>query len=71
MVDGAWTRDLPKCNAQAPDGFHLVARGLARADPVAVHNLSTLLVEGVLELRAQLRSRFGHTGRANDLAIQI
>ncbi len=63
--------DLPKCNTQAPDSFHLIACGLARTNPVAVHNLSTLLVEGVLELGAQLRRRFSNTGGADDLAIQI
>lgn len=64
-------KDLPKCNAQAPNGFHLIACGLARTNPVAVHNLSTLLVEGVLELGAQLRCRFSDTGGADDLAVQI
>lgn len=64
-------RDVPKCNAQTPDGFHLVASGLARTNPIAVHNLSTLLVKGVLELGAQLRCRFCDTGGADDLAIQI
>ena len=63
--------NLPKCNAQAPDGLHLIARGLARSDPVAIHNLSTLLVEGVLELGAQLRSRFGNAGGADNSAVQI
>lgn len=63
--------ELPKCNTQTPDGFHLIARGLARTNPVAVHNLSTLLVEGVLELGAQLRCRFSNTGSADGLAVQI
>ena len=62
---------LPEGNAQAPDGFHLIACGLARTNPVAVHNLSTLLVEAVFELRAQLRCRFSNTGGADDLAVQI
>ena len=62
---------LPKCNAQAPDGFHLIACGLACTNPIAVHNLPTLLVKGVLELGAQLRCRFGNTGGAHNSAIQI
>lgn len=64
-------RILPKCNAQAPDGFHLIACGLARTNPVAVYNSPTLLVERFLELRAQLRSRFSNTGGADGLAIQV
>lgn len=64
-------RDLPKCDTQAPDGFHFIACGLARTNPIAVHNLSTLLVERVLELRAQLRSRFSNAGGADGLAIQV
>ena len=62
---------LPKCNAQTPNGFHLIACGLARTNPIAVHNLSTLLVEGVLELGVQLRCRFGNTGGADNSTIQI
>ena len=44
--------NLPKCNAQAPDSFHLIACGLACTNPIAVNNLPTLLVKGVLELGA-------------------
>ena len=64
-------RYIPKSNAQAPDSFHLIACGLVRTNPVAVHNLSTLLVESVFDLGAQLRCRFSDTGGADDLAIQI
>ena len=63
--------NLPQCNAQAPNGFHLIACGLAGTNPVAVHNLSTLLIEGVLELGAQLRCRVGNSRGADDAAIQI
>ena len=64
-------RDLPKGNAQAPDGFHLIACGLASINPVAVHNLSALFVESVLDLGAQLRCRFSNAGGADGLAIQV
>ena len=63
--------NLPKSNAQAPNSLHLIAGGLASANPVTVEDVTSLIVNGALQLTVQLSSRFGNAIRADDLAVQI
>lgn len=68
-------QDLPKSNAQTPDGLHLIAGCLVRTNPVTEWDLTSVLVEGifhrVVQLVAKLRCGFGNAGGSNDLAIEI
>ena len=62
---------LPKSNTQAPNGLHLVTGGLVGADPVAVNNLSSLVMNGTLELAVQFSRRLSNAVGADDLAVQV
>lgn len=63
--------DLPESDTQAPNSFHLVTRSPACTDPVAVYDMSSIVLERLLELIVELCRGFGNTVRSNDLAVQV
>lgn len=55
ITESCHGRDLPKGYAQAPDGLHFVTGNPASTDPIAVDDVSAVLMKALLELVLQLR----------------
>ena len=73
-TDGAESKQHTECDAQAPDGLHLVASGLAGAGPDVVVDLGEVVADRVdergrgargrqscaVEVRERLAHRYGY-----------